>query len=67
MAGTALNKMNYDQEGAKVLTKLELTFKKVHKVKKSDFKKAFKYAKSHKLYKGKVSYKAHTLKVKNVK
>jgi len=67
IAGSALNKMNYDQKGAEVLTKLDVSFKKVHKVKKSNFNKDFKYAKSHKLYKGKVNYKAHTLKVKNVK
>ncbi|WP_338232666.1 ABC transporter substrate-binding protein [Companilactobacillus muriivasis] len=67
MAGTALNKMNFDQKGAKVLTDLDVSFKKIHKVKKSDFNSAFKYAKNHKLYKGKISYKAHTIKIKNIK
>lgn len=67
MAGTVLNSMNYDTNAAKVLTGLSVDFKKVHKIKKSDFNKAFKYAKSHKLYKGKISYKAHTLKITNVK
>ncbi|CAJ1180100.1 hypothetical protein LCR01_19390 [Companilactobacillus crustorum] len=67
MAGSALNKMGYDQKGAEELTKLDISFKKIHKVKKADFNKAFKYAKAHKLYKGKINYKSHVLKVKGVK
>ena len=67
MAGSALNKMNYDQKCAETLTKLDINFKKIHKVKKSDFNKAFKYAKAHGLYKGKISYKKDNYKVKNIK
>jgi len=66
-AGNALRKMDYNDKGAKYLTDMEIDFPKIHKVKKSEFNSAFKYAKSHKLYKGKVNYKAHTLKVKGVK
>jgi hypothetical protein len=44
-----------------------VTFKKMHKVKKSDFNKAFKYAKQQKLYKGKISYKKANMKIRQVK
>lgn len=49
------------------LGKEDVSMKKVHKVKKSDFNKAFKYAKSQKLYKGKISLKKHQVKIKGVK
>lgn len=67
VAGAALRDFGINDKGAKDITKLDVNFKKIHKVKKSDFNKAFKYAKSQKLYKGKISYKANTLKVKGVK
>ncbi|KRK78989.1 ABC transporter substrate-binding protein [Companilactobacillus nodensis] len=47
--------------------KEDVSMKKVHRVKKSDFNKAFKYAKSQKLYKGKVSVKKYQVKLKGVK
>lgn len=67
MAGSALRQMDYNEKGAKYLTEMDIKFKKIHKVKKSDFKKAFKYAKSQKLFKGKISYNKYNLKIKGVK
>ncbi|MQS76929.1 ABC transporter substrate-binding protein [Companilactobacillus halodurans] len=67
MASAPLRNFGISNKGAKIITKINVKFKKIHKVKKSDFKKAFKYAKSQKLYKGKINYKKNTLKVKNIK
>lgn len=67
MAGNVLQTLNNAGNGTKYLTKVDVDFKTMHKVKKSDFNKAFKYAKSQKLYKGKVNYKKATLKVDGVK
>lgn len=58
---------NITSEAAAKLNKQDVSFKKVHRVKKNDFNKAFKYAKSQKLYKGKVNYKKSNLKIKEVK
>ncbi|HJF86743.1 MAG TPA: transporter substrate-binding domain-containing protein [Companilactobacillus farciminis] len=66
-AQAALRDFGINDKGAKYITDMSITFKKVHKVKKSDFKKAFKFAKSQKNFKGKISYKKYTLKVKGVK
>lgn len=66
-AQAALRDFGINDKGAKYITDMEIKFKKVHKVKKSDFKKAFKFAKSQKNFKGKISYKKYTLKVKGVK
>ncbi|AYE39056.1 hypothetical protein D1B17_10615 [Companilactobacillus zhachilii] len=55
-----------DEKSAKYITDLDVSFKKMHRVKKSDFNKAFKYAKAQKLYKGKISYKKSFLKVKEI-
>ncbi|APX71916.1 ABC transporter substrate-binding protein [Companilactobacillus allii] len=46
---------------------LDVTMKKSHKVKKTDFKKAFSYAKKQKLYNGKINYKKYQLSIKNIK
>lgn len=67
VAQSALRSFGINNKGAKYITDMELSFKKIHKVKKSNFKKAFKYAKSQKNFKGKISYKKYTLKVKGVK
>ena len=66
-AQAALRDFGINDKGAKYITDMEIKFKKVHKVKKSDFKKAFKFAKSQKNFKGKISYNKYTLKVKGVK
>lgn len=66
-AQAALRDFGISDKGAKYITDMEIKFKKIHKVKKSDFKKAFKFAKSQKNFKGKISYKKYTLKVKGVK
>jgi NitT/TauT family transport system substrate-binding protein len=66
-AQAALRDFGISDKGAKYITDMNITFKKIHKVKKSNFKKAFKYAKSQKLFKGKISYNKYTLKVKDVK
>lgn len=66
-AQAALREFGINDKGAKYITKMEIHFQKIHKVKKSDLKKAFKYAKSQKLFKGKVHYNKYTLKVKGVK
>lgn len=59
----------YDVSGDAVakLNNVDVKFKKMHKVKKSDFNKAVKYAKQQKLYKGKISYKKANMKIKQVK
>lgn len=59
----------YDVSGKAVqkLNAMTVSFKKMHRVKKSDFKKAFKYAKQQKLYKGKISYNKSTISVKGIK
>jgi ABC-type nitrate/sulfonate/bicarbonate transport systems, periplasmic components len=49
------------------LNNLDVKFKTIHKVKKSDFKKAFKYAKQQKLYNGKINYKKANMKLRQVK
>jgi len=67
MASDALRQLEISGKAAEDITKMDVSFKKIHKVKKSDFNKTFKYAKSQKLYKGKINYKAHTLKVKGIK
>lgn len=68
MANDALRAFNTSSDATSYMnTKMDLTFKKIHKVKKSDFNKAFKYAKSQKIYKGKINYKSHVLKVRGVK
>lgn len=66
-AQAALRDFSISDKGAKYITNMSITFKKIHKVKKSNFKKAFKYAKSQNLFKGKISYNKYTLKVKGVK
>lgn len=67
MWNDALRQFTVTDKAVKSLNSGDMTFKKIHKVKKSDYNKAFKYAKSQKLYKGKISMKGHVLKVKNVK
>lgn len=63
MANDALSAFNTSSEATGYMNKkMDFTFKKIQKVKKADFNKAFKYAKSQKLYKGKISYKNHLLK-----
>lgn len=67
MANDALRAFNASNGAAVYMNKMDLKFKKIHKVKKSCFNKEFKYAKANKLYKGKINYKSHVLKIKNVK
>ncbi|HIY91485.1 ABC transporter substrate-binding protein [Companilactobacillus sp. HBUAS56275] len=67
---TANNSFSDYGVSGKAVQKLNDTsvkFKTVHKVKKSDFNKAFKYAKQQKLYKGKISYKKANMKIRQVK
>lgn len=67
MANDVLRNFGLNDKSVTYLNNMDFKFKKMHKVKKSDFKKAFKYAKSQKLYKGKVNYKADTVKIEGVK
>jgi len=66
-ASSALREFKVTGKAAESITKMDVSFKKIHKVKKSDFNKSFKYAKSQKLYKGKINYKKSVLKVKGIK
>lgn len=66
-ASSALREFKVTGKAAESITKMDVSFKKIHKVKKSDFNKAFKYAKSQKLYNGKINYKKSVLKVKGIK
>jgi len=67
MANDALRAFNASNGAAVYMNKMDIKFKKIHKVKKSCFNKEFKYAKADKLYKGKINYKSHVLKIKGVK
>jgi ABC-type nitrate/sulfonate/bicarbonate transport systems, periplasmic components len=67
MWNDALREFTVTNKAVNSLNSADMKIKKIHKVKKSDYKKAFKYAKSQKLYKGKISMKGHVLKVKDVK
>lgn len=51
----------------KKLNDMEVKFNKMHKVKKSCYNAAFKYAKKQKLYSGQISIKGHQMKIKGVK
>lgn len=67
MANDALREFKTTDKATGYMNNMDFTFKKIHKVKKSDFNKAFKYAKAQKLYKGKINYKVHVLKIETVK
>lgn len=67
MANDALREFKATNKATGYMNNMDFTFKKIHKVKKVDFNKAFKYAKSQKLYKGKISYKANVLKISTIK
>lgn len=57
LANDSFRQWNVSSEAAAELNKEEVSFPQIHKVKKADFNKAMKYAKSQKLYSGKISYK----------
>ncbi len=63
-----LSKYGVSDKAVGILNNMDsLSMKKPHKVKSSDFKKTFKYAKSKKMYKGKISLKKFSYSIKQVK
>ncbi|WP_125589906.1 ABC transporter substrate-binding protein [Companilactobacillus jidongensis] len=63
-----LSKYGISDKSVGILNNMSsMTMKKTHKVKSADFKSTFKYAKSKKLYKGKISLKKFDYSIKQVK
>ncbi|WP_334332089.1 ABC transporter substrate-binding protein [Companilactobacillus sp. HBUAS59544] len=63
----SFSEYNVSGKAVTKLNSMDVKFKKMHKVKKSNFKKAYKFAKQQKLYKGKINYKKTTIKVRHIK
>ena len=64
VANNAFRQLDVSDKAVGKLNKMDVEFNKIQKVKKSDFNKAFKYAKSQKLYSGKISYKKDNIVIK---
>lgn len=64
VSNNAFRQLNVSDKAVGKLNDMEVEFNKIKQVKKSDFNKAFKYAKSQKLYKGKIKYKKSLVTVK---